>query len=104
MRDSDESVSSGVLVSPFAASRCGARTGAFGLKSEFFRPLPNLLPGLGALALSSLLVCVAIKHLPKKEKADLTSACLSPVCPLLIIGHRSFGHPNFPIVSRETRS
>src|SRR5260370_36682099 len=67
-RDSDELVSSGALACPVAASRCDARAGAFGLTSEYFRPRPNLLPSLGALALSSLLVCVAIKHLPKKRK------------------------------------
>src|SRR6266705_5167057 len=97
MLDSGELVSSGALASPVAASRGAARAGAFGLKSEFFRPRPNLLPSLGALALSSLLVCVAIKHLRKKKKADLTSACLSSVCPLLIVRHRRLCDAYFPI-------
>src|SRR6266704_5475629 len=100
MLDSGELVSSGVLGSPFAAPRCDARTGAFGLNCEFFRRVPNPLPSLGALALSNLLLCVAIKRLPKKQKADLTSACLSSVCPLLIVRHRRLCDAYFPISSR----
>src|SRR6266478_4286563 len=100
MRDSDELASSGVLRAPLAPLRCDTGTGALGTRCEFFKPLPNLLPSLGRLTLFSLLVCVAIKHLRQKEKADLISACTRSVCRLLIVGHCSLCDAYCPISSR----
>src|SRR5258708_26054732 len=101
MRDSDELVSSSVLEAPLAAPRCNAGTGALGRKSDFFRPLPNLLPSLRGLALFSLLLCVAIKYLLKKEKADFAlSLSLTTVCPLLIVRHSKLCDAYFSISCR----
>src|SRR5260370_16235964 len=100
MRDSDELASSGVLRALLPPPRCGTGTGALGPKCEFLRPLPNLPPSLGRLTLSSFLVCVAIKHLSKKQKADLISACTPSVCPLLIVRHCKLCDACFSISSR----
>src|SRR5260370_34679603 len=100
MLDSDELVSSRVLRAPTAAPRCDARTGALGLKVESFRPLPNLRPSLEGRALSSLLLSVAIEHLPKMKKAGLVSACLTSVCSLRIVRHCQLCGAYFPISSR----
>src|SRR6266481_623305 len=99
MRDPDELASSGVLGCPLAAPLCDTRAGALEPTSDFFRPLLNLLPSLGRLALSSLLLCVAITHPLKKQKADLISGCLISL-PLLLVRHGNLCDAYFSASSR----